>query len=665
MLAGIDTGGTFTDCLMFVGDEVRVHKRLSTPDDPARAVLAGLKALGPEVELLIHGTTVATNALLERKGARVTLLITAGFRDLLLIGRQNRQALYDFDVTRPAPLYQQVCEVQERIGADGEVLIALSEAEIQRLLAAIPPDTEAIALCLLFGYAWPGHEKALAAALRAAGWTVSVAHEVLPVYREVERFGTTVANAFLQPVMQAYMQRLSQGLADLPCRLMQSGGGSLSPELVARLPVRCALSGPAGGVIGALELGQRLGRHKLLSFDMGGTSTDVALIDGGLPLRTDAAIGGAPLALPMLDIHTVGAGGGSLARLDAGGALRVGPASAGADPGPMCYGRGRELTVTDANVLLGRIPADSRLGGELALTVAPLAEAFAALGANLGCEPEAAAMGVLAVANASMERALRVVSVERGHDPADYALFCFGGAGGLHACDLALSLKISTVIVPAYAGVFSAFGILFADQIEDSSQTVLGRLGLDEAALDAAFAGMAAQLDAVPASRLEAELELRYAGQSFEITVPWTGSAAEARASFHARHEQLHGYSRPQSPIELVTLRQRRIVPARRPELPALTMPAAAARPRQLRVWIDGWQEIPAWQRTELAPGQVLAGPALVLEDTATLLIRPEFSARVDAYGHLILTCVSASPAPLAEAAEAQASPADCDGMNE
>ncbi|MEZ0367460.1 MAG: hydantoinase/oxoprolinase family protein [Candidatus Sericytochromatia bacterium] len=643
MIAGIDTGGTFTDCIVLDQGQVRLHKRLSTPAEPAAAVLAGLQALGTTVELLIHGTTVATNALLERKGARVCLLITAGFRDLLEIGRQNRPSLYDFAVARPPLPYVAVCEVQERIAARGEVLTPLLPEEIQRLLAAIPPDTDAVALCLLFAYAWPRHEQQLAAALRARGLTVSASHEVLPVYREVERFGTTVANAFLQPVMQAYMQRLERGLQGLPCRLMQSGGGSLAPEIVARLPVRCALSGPAGGVIGALEFGRRLAQPRLLSFDMGGTSTDVALLGDSLPLRTDAVIGGMPLALPMLDIHTVGAGGGSLVRIDAGGALRVGPESAGADPGPMCYGRGKALTVTDAHVLLGRIPAGSRLGGQLELHSEALAGAFAVLAADLGLEGESAAetaaAGVIAVANASMERALRVVSVERGHDPAAYALFCFGGAGGLHACDLALSLNIATVIVPAYAGVFSALGMLFADQIEDLSQTVLG-MKLDAAA--EAFAELAARLEPQPEgpsqARLERELELRYAGQSFEITVAWDGDVQASLDAFHAAHERLHGYSRPEVPVELVTLRLRRIVAAQAPELPLIRRPESAPVPQRLKVWLDGWRELDAWQRAELGPGQELAGPALVLEATATLLIRPEFRATVDVYGNLILT---------------------------
>lgn len=646
MIAGIDTGGTFSDCIVLTEQGAVVHKRLSTPSAPEQAVLAGLSELQAQtsVQQLVHGTTVATNALLERKGAKVALFVTAGFADLLVIGRQNRPALYDLNVQRPEPLYSYVLEVNERMGAQGEILTALTQVEIERLLAALPPDIEAVAVGFLFAYAWPEHEQMLAAALRQKGLSVSASHEVLPVYREYERLSTTVANAFLQPVMQRYMQQLQQGLQDLPARLMQSNGGSLAPETVAKLPVRCALSGPAGGLIGAREVGRRMGQNQLLTFDMGGTSTDVALLDNQLLLQTGANIGGIPLALPMLDIHTVGAGGGSLVRVDAGGALRVGPESAGAYPGPMCYGQGQQLTVTDAHVFLGRIPADSRLGGSLELQTQALEPAFNQLAQALNSSVEQAAAGVLAVANANMERALRVVSVERGHNPADYSLFCFGGAGGLHACDLAVSLGINKVIVPAFAGVFSALGMLFADHLEDRSQTVLGRVQLEEPELKTAFAELQTRFDPLPDSaevRYEPELDLRYAGQSFEITVPWQENIEVSCEAFHAAHERLHGYSRPQAALELVTLRLRRLVPA-----PPVSLPLLAAQPVSepvlRRVWFDGWREVSAWRREQLNPGQIITGPALVLEDTSTLVITPEFTACLDLNGHLILERQSA-----------------------
>ncbi|MGV3523010.1 MAG: hydantoinase/oxoprolinase family protein [Candidatus Sericytochromatia bacterium] len=639
MKAGIDTGGTFTDCVTLAHNgRLQVHKRLSTPVAPAEAVLSGLRVLQQHghVSALIHGTTVATNALLERKAAVTTLLITAGFRDVLEIGRQHRASLYDLNVTRPAPLYTHVLEVPERMAADGQVLQSLESDAIAELLAALPPDTESVAVCLLFGYAWPAHEQQLSTALREAGWAVSASHEVLPLYREYERFSTTVANAALQPVMAGYMHQLSAGLAELSCRLMQSNGGLLPPAEVARLPVRCALSGPAGGVIGAHALGRSIGRERLLTFDMGGTSTDVALLDRGLPLRHEAQIGGIPLALPMLAIHTVGAGGGSLVSLNAGGALKVGPESAGAVPGPMCYGQGQQLTVTDAHVLLGRLPASVQLGGSLALQRAPVEQAFARLAAQLQVSPEAAAEGVLAVANAHMERALRVVSVEQGENPADYALFCFGGAGGLHACDLARQLQMRTIVVPVCAGVFSALGMLFAEASFDRSQTVLGQLEIDDVVgVSAAFASLAADLPQGAEGIDHASVALRYRGQSFEISVPW---GPDVLGAFHQAHKRLHGYQRPDYPVELVSLHLSRRVPETPPTWPAWqSAPDLPPLPAQ-RVWAEGhWQEVPVYARAALRVKQVLTGPTLVLEDTTTTWIAPDFKGHLDPLGNLIL----------------------------
>lgn len=647
MRAGIDTGGTFTDCIVIHHQQVVVYKTLSNPESPARAVLKGLEALaqalGPaELSELVHGTTVATNALLERKVARICLLITQGFKDLLLIGRQNRPDLYDLSPRAQAPLYASVLEIPERISAQGEIIQALSPQAIERLIAEIPPETEALAVCCLFGYAWPEHERLLAQALRARGWRVSASHEVMPVYREYERFSSTVANASLQPIMQGYMQELITELQGLDCRLMQSNGGSLRPELVARQPIRCALSGPAGGVKGALMLGQLIRQTRLLSFDMGGTSTDVALIDGSLPLRNESQINGIALALPMLDIHTVGAGGGSLVELDAGGALSVGPASAGADPGPVCYGKGSQLTVSDANVFLGRIPADSRLGGQLSLDTESVSRAFEALARELELSPEEAALGVLAVANASMERALRTVSVERGYDPADYSLFCFGGAGGLHACELALSLNISEIIVPVHAGVFSALGMLYAAQIEDLSQTVLGSLPAEALSqqpqrIQKAFEQLAERLEPVEQAEFEYQVDLRYSGQSFEISVPWQPQhSAASLSAFHQAHERLHGYARPQAALELVSLKLSRTVSEAPPELPCWPS-QALAEPRMRQVYLKRWQAIPSWQRSELSVAQVIPGPALILEETSTTLIGPEFVAQLDHWGNLIM----------------------------
>lgn len=640
-IAAIDTGGTFTDCIRLVDGQAQIVKLLSTPTQPAHAVLQGLSQLEigqPAVDLLIHGTTVATNALLERKLSRVSLIITAGFRDLVAIGRQAREHLYQLQATRPEPLYQHVLEVQERISAEGEVLEALSEAEIQRIVSAIDPQTEAIAVCCLFGYAYPQHEQALAQALRDQGLLVSASHEVLPVYREFERFSTTLANAALQPILTSYMLQLQAGLDPRSCRLMQSNGGSLSLAEVRSQPVRCALSGPAGGLVGAHQLGRLMKQTRLLTFDMGGTSTDVALIDGDLPLQSETIINHIPLALPMLDIQTVGAGGGSLVSLDPGGLLQVGPASAGADPGPVAYGKGQQLAVSDAHVLLGRLPVQTLLGGSLKLQREPVKVAFEKLARQLGLSSEAVALGVIAVANAHMERALRKVSVERGQNPSDFALFCFGGAGGLHACDLALSLQIPRIILPVHAGVFSAFGMLYADQVRDLSLTVLGQMRAEQTeAINQAFERLQQQLPPETQASYAYSLDLRYAGQSFEINLPWQGDPQASAQAFHEAHARLHSYARPDHPLELVTLRLRQTVAVTGPELPLWPV-SQAAEPATCQVWLaDRWQDVPAYQRSQLSQSQRLSGPALILENTSTFWLAPHFELSLDAWGNLII----------------------------
>jgi N-methylhydantoinase A len=644
MRSAIDTGGTFTDCVGLQAGQLVIEKRLSTPQQPAQALLAGLEVLAQTAPLrtLTHGTTVATNALLERKLARTALITTAGFRDLLRIGRQNRPALYALHPQRPAPLIApEYCfEIAERIGADGEVLIPLEAEAIATLLAQLPPDLEAVAVCLLFSYRAPQHEQRLGEALRARGLEVSLSSEILPEYREYERFSTTVANATLQPIMRRYLAQLAAGLGALPCRLIQSNGGSLALAEAAQQPVRCVLSGPAGGLIGAREISRQLQIPQLLTFDMGGTSTDVALLNGALPLHYETVINGIPLKLPLLAIHTVGAGGGSCLSADAGGALRVGPESAGADPGPFCYGTGTRLTVTDAQLLLGRLPADAVLAGQLTLRTAGLAEAFAHLGAPLGLSAQAVALGAIAVANARMERALRVVSVESGQNPAEYTLLCFGGAGGLHACELAESLGMARVIVPAHAGVFSAWGMLFAPEVRDYSRTVWGALS-GAHALAEAFAPLEAQAARDFGSDLTGlnclrQLDLRYPGQSYELTVDWSPTYAE---TFHARHQELHHFSRPETPPEVVTIRLRvsRPLPDPEPLQPPPVVDHAAPSLRAV-VFAQGTLATPFYQRAALKPAQTLNGPAVILEATATTLVPPGWQVQRDAHGHLHLS---------------------------
>src|SRR2546426_464885 len=456
----IDTGGTFTDCVWVERGHVRMLKVFSTPADPSRAIVEALGKIGVRGALtLLHGTTVGTNTLLERKGARVALVTTAGFEDAIEIGRQARPKLYDFFFDRVEPLVPADLRfgVDERIGSDGEVLRTPSPQDLRALADKLRQKyPEAVAISLLFSFADPQHERAVASALERLGVPLSVSHRILPEFREYERASTVVVNAYLQPVVQRYLENLNrraQGGCDRNASIfvMQSSGGITALSSAVREPVRTVLSGPAGGVVGAAAMARRSVCERIISFDMGGTSTDVALVDREVRTGSQAEIAGLPVGVPMLDIHTVGAGGGSIARFDAAGALRVGPESAGADPGPICYGRGCEPTVTDANLLLGRLQPHRFLGGEFMLdferTRRLVADWLRQQGSKLTLEQFAA--GVVRVVNATMEKAIRVVSVERGYDPREFALVAFGGAGGLHACELAEALGIPRVIVPA------------------------------------------------------------------------------------------------------------------------------------------------------------------------------------------------------------------------
>ena len=471
MLVAVDTGGTFTD--LVVVDEsgsIRVHKVPSTPHDPSLAIENALRAaeLGAGFEL-VHGTTVATNALLERKGAVTALITTQGCRDVLEIGRQTREELYSLSPASRIPLISQELrfEVPERLDWRGEVVVPLDTRAVEvALRAAKRAEAESIAVCFLFSFARPEHELEAGRRAQKQGFSVSLSHEIAPEYREYERTSTVCANAIVAPVMERYLgelQRRVNRLGGSRLSVMQSNGGLLPAEQAARSAVKTVLSGPAGGLMAAVRTARQAGIGRIISFDMGGTSTDVALVDGEpLTVRT-GEVAGIPLLTPMLDIHTLGAGGGSIARLDAGGGLRVGPHSAGADPGPVAYGRGSRLTVTDANVLLGRIPSDTRLAGTLNLDVERVRDSFISLGAEMNVSPEQAAAGILEVVNAQMARGLRHISVERGHDPGDYTLIAFGGAGPLHACRLAETLRIPKVLVPRFPGAFSAHGMAFAD----------------------------------------------------------------------------------------------------------------------------------------------------------------------------------------------------------
>jgi N-methylhydantoinase A len=648
---GIDIGGTFTDLVRYdpASGAVETSKRLSTPDDPSAAVLAGLGDEQGRREI-VHGSTVATNALLEHKGASTALITTRGFRDVLQIGRQDRPALYDLLGDVPAALVPRRWrfEVDERVDSGGRVLKRLDPAEAQRLIPLLLEEgIDSVAVCLLFSFLHPAHEETIAAMLRAAGLSASASCEILPEFREYERTSTTVVNAYVSPVMDRYLTRLAAALAGDELRIMQSNGGSISAAEARRNAVRCILSGPAGGVVGAQAVGQAAGLTRLITFDMGGTSTDVSLVDGVLRTTTEATVGGYPLRIPILDIHTVGSGGGSLAGADLGGALRVGPASAGADPGPACYGRGDQPTVTDANLVLGRLAPDFFLGGEMPLDAARAWNAVGRLAGALDLSPEACAMGIVAVANARMARALRVISVERGQDPRHFTLVSFGGAGGLHASDLARGLGIPQVLISPYASTLSALGMVMADVVKDYTQTVMvsGETPTAELAarLQPLMARASEELQAEGVGQdemvIEPALDVRYQGQSYELPVPFGPDALER---FHFAHQRLYGYADRAAPVEVVNVRVRAVGRVARPVLrrhvEAGPDPAAALIDRRSVLLADGRATVPFYRGEDLAPGNQIAGPAVVVRSDTTVLLQPADRATVDPTLNLRIT---------------------------
>lgn len=645
VLIGVDTGGTFTDFVCLGPDGLRVHKRPSTPGDPARAVLEGLaELLGGRPTRAVHltyGSTVATNAVLERRGARVALLATAGFEDVIEIGRQARPELYALEPRRPAPLVERRRRigVDERLAAGGAVLRPLTAAAVRRVLAALRRSgAESVAVALLHAYANPAHERRLGAALARAGYEVTLAHELVGEYREYERTSTAVINAYVAPVMRRHLRRLAAGAGRATVRVLQSNGGAISVATASREAVRTLLSGPAGGAIGALAAARRAGLARVIAVDMGGTSTDVSLLDGRLRQHTEWSIGDLPVKVPAIDIHTVGAGGGSLAACDAGGALAVGPQSAGADPGPACYGRGERPTVTDADLLLGRLVPEAFLGGGMALDAGRARRAMQPLARRLGRGVEAAAADVVRVVNAGMERAIRRISVERGVDPRDDALVAFGGAAGMHACELAEALGMRRVLVPRHPGVLSAWGALGAELRRDYVQTV--RLTAPPAALlDRRLRPLLARArrelraeGAHGAIALTATLDVRYRGQSFELAVPLTARYA---AAFHAAHRARYGYADAGRAVEVVNLRLAATAPRRVIALPAPSRTAAVAAPHRL-YWNGRWRPARRWQRDAL-PGRRVAGPLVVTELSATTVVPPAWTARALPSGDLML----------------------------
>ena len=635
MRIGIDAGGTFTDFIVQQDDgAIETFKLRSNPRSPASVILAGLdRAAGSRKTEVIHGSTVATNALLERKGVRTALVTTAGFEDVIQIGRQNRPELYNLTPRPCTPIIPRtMCfGVEERTWFDGTLARKPSKADITRLRARLKrARVESIAICFLHAYRTADHEKLAADALEGLGY-LCCSHDVCPEFREYERSSTTLINAYVGPLMDRYLGELERGSRHA-ISIMQSNGGFMSTREARRHAIRTLLSGPAGGVVGALEAGRLSGAPKILGFDMGGTSTDVSLCDGQPRETMEASVDGLPVRVPMLDIHTVGAGGGSIARVDEGGLLRVGPESAGADPGPACYGTGDRATVTDAHVVLGRIAADQLIGGGMHLDVRRAASAIDFIARELKITRVAAAAGIVRVANANMERAIRLVSVERGHDPRDFALIAFGGCGGLHACEMARELGIRTVLVPEYAGALSALGMLIADHVRDYAAGVLNRRDIG-----AEFG----RLERVARKELRgAELmrwaDIRYAGQSYELTIPWRQE--NPGAPFHREHERVYGYANPDRAIEIVTIRVRARRAADKPKALPRSRPRAQAEAASRRIYTDGhWREIPVYERQNLSR-MARRGPALVIDYGSTTLIPPGWKFSVDQSGTLRMT---------------------------
>jgi len=675
---GVDSGGTFTDICLFddATGRVEVWKTPSTPDDPSRGIATGVAegiarvgATAQSVGYFGHGTTVATNALIQHRGVKTGLITTDGFRDLLEIGRQKRPDLYDLQADKPETLVSRDLrlEVPERVRHDGTVEIPLDEAAVRAAVRALKAaEVKAVAVCFLYGFIRPAHE---AAALRILAEEfpaafASAGHEVAPEFREFERLSTTVVNSYLGPVMQTYIHRLAKRLRELGIaatpHLTQSNGGVIGFAQAARLPVRTVLSGPATGVVGAQEIGRMVGMPEMITFDMGGTSTDVALLrDGACRMASEANVHGYPIKAPMLDIHTVGAGGGSIAYVDSGGLLKVGPRSAGADPGPVAYDRGNtEPTVTDANLLLGTLNPSHLLGGRMAVRRDLAEAAIARLAERLGMDAMATAQGIISVVTANMARAIRVISVQRGHDPRDFTLVAFGGAGPLHAARLARELDIGRILVPRNPGILCAMGLLLTDLRADFAATRL--LTLQESAcsaVEAAFTELNARAltwfneegIALDRRHIARTVDMRYAGQNYELAIPLPEGPLTAAAlaalgeGFNQAHQRMYGFLAPEEPVQMVTYRLEAagLVAKASFRAEAMAGPDAAAAIVGMReVWLPeagGYATCPVYDRDLLRAGNLIHGPAIVEQMDATTLVLPAMQARVEPYQNLIL----------------------------
>lgn len=666
---GVDTGGTFTDIVLSTGTSLLTHKVMSTPHNPAHAVIQGVNEIckmynngcSDEIEV-VHGSTVAINALLERKGAHIALVTTKGFEDILEIGRQERHDLYDIFVQRPIPLVPSNLRfsINERTLHSGKIETEISPEDLTKLALQLDVlDLDAIAICFLFSYANPKNEKVVAEYLSKLNIPISCSYQILPEYREYPRFSTTVANAYIRPTLEKHLLTLKESdRFPRSFRLMLSNGGCVSTKQFESAGIKTVLSGPAGGVIGAYNIAKTSGYNTIITFDMGGTSTDVSLCNNDISLTTESTISGLPIKVPLIDMHTVGAGGGSIAILDSGGALRVGPESAGANPGPICYGqKGKDITVTDANLFLGRISPKQFLGGRMSLASEETNQYIKQFSDKIGISPIETANGILKIANATMERAIKVISVERGFDCRDFTLVCFGGAGGLHAAFLAESLGIQTVLIPPNGGLLSAYGMLFANVIQDYSQTVLMHIDFEIVdnrtailhKLDTIFdelllrAQTDMEMEGFTLSQLQIirSLDVRYRGQSYELNIPYFKQDIEFVTKFHQMHQKRFSYSRPDATLEVVNLRLSAIGENDKPELhaePLSTPDSSHALTEQKAVIFESEMfETNFYRREELRPGNRIEGPAIITEFSATSVVPPNFTSCVDMYRNIIL----------------------------
>lgn len=659
MHLGVDTGGTFTDFVLLTDKGLRIHKVLSTPDAPERAILQGIREMDLEEAVsrgelrITHGSTVATNAALENKGVKTAFITNRGFGDLLSLGRQTRQELYNLTpAEKPVPVPESLClETGGRLSARGETIDPLTDEDLAALVEQIKTlQPESAAINLLFSFLDSAAEERLAAALTPHCF-VSRSSAVLPVAGEYERGIATWLNASLGPLVSHYLQRLQQGVDPCHVAVMQSTGGTIGADQAGDYAVKLLLSGPAGGLAGASYMGAKqsgdIRKTRLLTFDMGGTSTDVALIHGEIQLTDEGSIGPWPVAVPQVDMHTIGAGGGSIACRDAGGLLQVGPESAGAAPGPACYGKGgTRPTVTDANAFLGKLHPDYFLGGEMALDTSAADRAIGNLATELGLTPEAAAQGVLDIANEHMARALRVISIQRGHSLDDFTLCCFGGAGGLHVCDIADTLQMNKAMVPVHGGVLSAFGMLAALKSRQLTHALITPLRkLDAKDIESAIKDLenqgkgSLQAEGVAPEVIQSQprLQLRYLGQTYYLDVPWQGDLATAAEDFHRRHQQRYGH-RLDQPVELVNVCVTLQAPQEAIDLPPLDDGTPAAPADTTRLWLAGqWADCDLYERAALSAGQEIQGPALIVEKVSTTLVGTGWQARVDNWGNLLL----------------------------